>query len=143
MIRYLAESYDYKVTAEDEQVYLEFKNDPAKESVIIGDFYGNPHCAIILEDEDYVVMGGEGLIIYKIEEPFEFYHYSQNEPAQFKELFRGSDCWWIKGIFQDSFDYDGKSFSFLALNKEGYALYKMNAFTLEMEKIGAFEDLPK
>ncbi len=137
MLKYLAECYDYKVTSEDETVYLEKKGTQC-EPVIIGDFYGNPRCAIIL-NEDYVVMGGCGMIIYKIEEPLEEYQYNTGENKQFTEMFRDpKDIWWILSLWQDSFDDDENLFYFVATNKEGNSLYKMNAATLELQKMGTF-----
>src|SRR4029078_4833828 len=73
MTRYLAESTNYKVTSEYEYVTFHFKNRPSKKPVYLGDFYGDPDCAIISKDEKYVVAGGCGLIIYRLQEPFQEY----------------------------------------------------------------------
>jgi len=93
--KFLAESENYKVTSEYESVYLEFKNSD-RESIYIGDFYGDPTGAIISKGERYVAMSGYGIIIYKLNEPFAEFKYDtsseqyiefKNKPEDFLDTF--------------------------------------------------------
>lgn len=137
MIKYLAESENYKVTSEYESVSLHFKKRLMKKPLFIGDFFGDPECAMISRDEKYVVMAGCGLIIYKLQEPFA--PYGENDiPGQFFEFFRDpSNNWWINGLHQTNIDSDWKYFRFVAANDEGESIYKMDSNNFEIEMISA------
>ena len=140
MIRYLAESENYKVTSEYEYATLHFKNKLHRKPVDIGDFYGDPDCAIISRNENYLVVAGCGLIIYRLREPFTEYGDIGN-PTQYSEFFREPEFhWWINGLHQTDIDSDWKYFRFVAANKEGEFIYKMNADDFSIEKIGASKD---
>jgi hypothetical protein len=132
----LAESTNYKVTAEDETVTLWFK-DESRPPVDIGDFYGNPDCAIISADEKYVAMGGYGLIIYKLQEPFDSYNYKQSN--QYTEIFRDvNDNRPISCLYQDWLDdlnLGPQYFRFIASNGNSESVYRMNAVNNEFEII--------
>ena len=67
----LAESINYIITSEYETVNLEIKN--RNQTIIIGDFYGDPCVALISEDETFCLVGGEGIIIYYLQDPFSEY----------------------------------------------------------------------
>jgi hypothetical protein len=137
MIRYLAESENYKVTSEYEYATLHFKNKLFGGSVYIGDFYGDPDCAIISRDEKYLVVAGCGLIIYRLKEPFMEYVGNENS-NQYSEFFREPENdWWINGLHQTDVDGDWKYFRFVASNKEGEFIYKMNVEDFNIEKIGS------
>src|SRR4051812_9614507 len=100
MIRYLAESENYKVTSEYEYATLHFKNKILKKPVYIGDFYGDADCAIISRDEKYLVVAGCGLIIYRLKEPFTEYG-DTGSSTQYSEFFREpTNHWWINGLHQ-------------------------------------------
>ena len=71
----LAESEHYAVLREYEGCELIFKNKKLP-SVCIGDFYGDPDFALIDSSEKFVLMGGFGIIIYMLREPYEHYRYN-------------------------------------------------------------------
>ena len=133
MLRYLAESENYKVTSEYEYVTLHFKNKPSRKPVYIGHFYGDPECAIISRNERYIAVCGCGLIIYKLDEPFIEYGETKN-PNQYSEFFRDPH-WWINGLHQTDVDSDWKYFRFVAANEEGEFIYKMDSDSFKIEKI--------
>jgi hypothetical protein len=140
MIRHLAESENYKVTSEYEYATLHFKNKLIRESVYIGDFYGDPECAIISRDEKYLVLAGSGLIIYRLKEPFTEYGDS-GKSTQYSEFFREPEnLWWINGLHQTDIDSDLKYFRFVAANNDGEFIYKMNADDFNIEKISSSVD---
>lgn len=66
----LAEIRNYIITSEYETVNLEIKN---RNQTIIGDFYGDPCVALISVDETFCLVGGEGKIIYYLQDPFSEY----------------------------------------------------------------------
>ena len=68
MERVLAQSNKYIISYEYETVFLKFIDKDRK--IIIGDFYGDPKTAFISSDESYCVIGGRGLIVYFLNEPF-------------------------------------------------------------------------
>jgi hypothetical protein len=140
MIRYLAESENYKVTSEYEYATLHFKSKPLKESIDIGDFYGDPNCAIISRDERYVVVGGCGLIIYRLEEPFAEYGDDKNTNQYFEFFREPPNDWWINGLHQTNIDSDRKYFRFIAANNDGEFIYRMDAESFKVEKINSSLD---
>lgn len=131
---FLVESDHYKVVSEYETVYLYFKN-REQEPIIIGDFYGDPECALISFDEKYVVMAGCGIIIYKLQEPFEAYKYDQ-PLNQYAEIGRHKpDILWVDALYQKSGE-DCKYFRFIVDNGEGNTIFRMDSETLEVERLG-------
>lgn len=78
----LAESKKYIIFNEYESVILKFKKN--NKLVQIGDFYGEPQAAAISENEEFCVIGGCGVIVYYLKEPFEEYEYNKFSP-QWKE----------------------------------------------------------
>ena len=137
MIKYLAESKNYKVTSEYESVTLHLKNKLLKQSVYIGYLYGDPDCAIISKDEKYLVVAGCGLLIYNLLEPFN--EVCIDQPTfQYSEFFNNADnVWWVNGLHQTDIDADWKYFRFVAANNEGEFIYKMNAEDFNIEKISS------
>lgn len=96
MNRILAESENFNITHEYEKVFLDFKSENKR--VLIGDFYGDPQVALISKDERYCVIGGCGLVIYFLKEPYQEYSYNKDS-QQWKELFReNDDIWWIEEL---------------------------------------------
>jgi len=87
----LTQSKTYRVFHEYEVVFL---NRPHGPEVIIGDFYGDPSCAVISPCETWCAIGGTGLIIYFLKEPFEPYCYNHSTD-QWVEFGRKKDdfCW--------------------------------------------------
>lgn len=99
MERKLAESWNYLITYEYETVYLYIKNSDKK--IVIGDFYGDPEVAIISRDESYCAIGGCGIIIYYLKEPFKEFEYNK-DCNQWKEVLRNpKDIWWIEDIIEN------------------------------------------
>ena len=102
MMERLAESTNYIIFYEYETVLLKIKNTFGFS--VIGDFYGNPQFAVISKNEKFCVMGGAGIIIYFLTEPFEEYQYNTHS-EQWKEWGRGqNDCdtiWVNKIVFID------------------------------------------
>ncbi len=66
----MAESEHYTVLKEFETCILLFK-DRSRRAVSIGDFYGDADFALIDKNEMFVVTGGCGIVIYRLQEPFE------------------------------------------------------------------------
>jgi len=93
----LAESPKYQISSEYESVFLKIKE--TSQVIEIGDFYGDPQIVAISCDEKYCVMGGAGVIIYFLKEPFQEYQYNiQSE--QWREWGReNSDkTIWVKNL---------------------------------------------
>lgn len=97
MTSILAESRNYILTNSYEQVFLTIKNTSKK--IYIGDFYGDPQDAMISPSEDICIIVGYGIIIYKLEEPFEEYEYNKSS-GQWNEHFRENN----NEIFFDSIE---------------------------------------
>lgn len=135
MIRNLAESEHYKVTSQFEYVTLHFKGKIFKKPVYPGDFYGDPDCCIISKDEQYLVVAGCGIIVYRLAEPFNEYG-SAAVVQQYAEFFREPPHhWWIRELHQAEMDGECKYFRFVAEHEEGEFVYRMNAIDCRFEKI--------
>ena len=63
-LRILAESDQLVVGHEWETAFLIFKERPLRE-IQLGQHYGDPTCAVISSNNDWVVVGGEGLTIWR------------------------------------------------------------------------------
>lgn len=96
----IAESDHYAVVREYEDCYLMFK-DMSRRSVSIGDFYGDAEFALIDRNERFVVMGGYGIIIYFLHEPWDIYTYDKKTP-QWIELGRGETEMYYDAVNQKS-----------------------------------------
>ena len=96
-MKVLAESSKYQILNEYEYVFLKIKKD--SRLINIGDFYGEPQFALISEEEEYCAVGGAGLIIYYLTEPFVEYTYNI-ECSQWREWGRGNanDTIWVNNI---------------------------------------------
>ena len=93
----LAESKNYLVEHEYETVL------PSPRSggkVVIGEFYGDPDVAIIDQEEKWCAIGGCGLIVYWLEQPFAEYHYRTHSPQYFEMNRYPPDVWWVEEIDQ-------------------------------------------
>jgi len=96
----LAGSNKYRISHEFETVWLELDD---RDPIVIGDFYGDPVTAIIDVDEKWCVIGGCGLIIYYLEEPFDDFAYNKIS-GQYREVGRiASNIWWVQEIEQIGF----------------------------------------
>lgn len=93
----LATSANFQISHEYETVWLVQKD---HSNVVIGDFYGDPSVAIIDAEERWCAVGGCGLIVYFIEQPFRPYEYGQYS-HQYVEVGRTKpDYWWVESIEQ-------------------------------------------
>lgn len=87
----LATSHNYTIEHEYELAYL---CTPDGRKVVVGDFYGDPQAALIDADENWCAIGGCGLIIYRLTEPFD--EYACGKPSkQYREFHREPPgvCW--------------------------------------------------
>lgn len=120
-IRYLAESESFKVYSIFESVYLKVKSscrsyiEYENTDECIASVYGDPDSAFISFDEEYVVIGGCGVTIYKTKsrETVELF----NEP---------DDITWTEGVYQSAEDQNN-FFRFNALTKtEKLAIHRLD-----------------
>ncbi|WP_109439812.1 hypothetical protein [Acinetobacter haemolyticus] len=97
----LSQSKSYKIIHLYESAYIApLQSSDINQYIEIGDFYGNPEVAIIDKNEKWCAVGGCGLIIYFIQEPFIPYQYDQ-ESSQYFELHRNPpSIWWITSLQQ-------------------------------------------
>ena len=83
----LAISENVKVESSFEKVFLSTKS---VEHLLIGDFYGDPDGAIIDWDERWVIMFGNGIIIYNLNGSYSPYN-CNNKTNQWVELYRETE----------------------------------------------------
>ena len=128
MIKYLAENTEYKVYSIFENVYLKYKktsnnlDDFESSDVLIASHYGDPNNAIILNDNNYVIVSGCGLTIYDIGKKSENHILAEPE-----------EITWTNAVFQDEADNQSLEFRFVAHNKSGHLrIFKMNLETFEI-----------
>lgn len=99
----LTESDHYKIIHLYEAVFIApIDSNNINEYNEIGYFYGEPEVAVIDQNEKWCAIGGCGLIIYFIQEPFSPYQYDQ-ESSQYFEIHRSPpSIWWIEDLQQIS-----------------------------------------
>ncbi len=133
MKRVLAESENYIVTSEYEMVSLLFKTKD-RAPIYIGDFYGDPDSAIISSDEKYVAMAGCGLIIYKLQEPFD--DYAVNESTNQYFIFNNSEpnIWWTSSLHQSVDDVNPKFFRFAKEENSKEVIYRFDTSINKVDK---------
>lgn len=129
----LAESEHYRVSYEHEVVFLTRKlQPPSGADVIIGDFYGDPSAAIIDAKERFVMVAGQGLIIYYLTEPFEPYRYGAKTNQWIGLLREPPDSWWIESLIQQ----DEDTFLFeVDAHSDRSGTYKLIFPRLKIEKV--------
>lgn len=93
----LAQSKNYKLFGDYEEAILEGPN--IDQSLIVGDFYGAADCGCIDYREKWCISGGNGIVIYKIENPFESYQYD-HKTVQWDDLWRDEPDWYPEVIYQ-------------------------------------------
>lgn len=99
IMKVLAESVKYVIFYEYEKVFLYIKENDKR--VLIGEFYGDPYIAVISYDESFCVIGGEGIIVYYLKEPFEEFRTSADISSQWKTWGRDDgETVWIDEIHQ-------------------------------------------
>ncbi len=93
----LTYSDNYKIWYEYETVFLQIKD--KDQLIVIGEFYGDPQVAIISKSETFCVVGGCGIIIYHLKEPYERYLHDVPSP-QWKEWRREDEnnTIWVNDI---------------------------------------------
>jgi hypothetical protein len=80
----LAQANKFTVEHEYEVVWLRHAYDCR---TVIGDFYGDPRCAVIDQDEKWCAVAGRGIILYRLHKPFDEYQYDKKS-HQYEEIFR-------------------------------------------------------
>lgn len=93
----LAQSKNYAIGHEYETVYLLSRGHP----VVIGDFYGDPGVALIDRDEKWCAVGGHGLVLYRLEEPFA--QFQMGVPSvQYVAINqeKAEWSWWVESLAQ-------------------------------------------
>ncbi|MGC3962354.1 MAG: hypothetical protein QM803_03245 [Rhodocyclaceae bacterium] len=96
-IQRLAHSANFEVSHEYETVWVTRQGE---QLAVVGDFYGDPTVAIIDSDEKWCAIGGSGLIVYFLEEPFDEYKYDEQSDQYFEVNREGDNTWWVKSIHQ-------------------------------------------
>ena len=94
----LVESENYEILYEYEKAFLKFKG--INRLILIGEFYGDPYTAIISKIEDFCVVGGEGIIVYYLNEPYLEYDKNITNSKQWMEWGREDETIWIEQIEQ-------------------------------------------
>ena len=94
----LANNSFYTIWNEYETTFLTISK--KKKNIVIGDFYGDPECAIIDKYNKFCVVGGCGIIIYYFKRPFLPYKYNTN-CTQWKEYYRDGSIYVINIIQLD------------------------------------------
>ena len=92
----MCESEHYVVLSEFESVFLYIKDKTKR--ILIGYFYSDPEIARISPDERFCIMGGEGIIVYYLDEPFA--EYSGLPSEQWMEWGRDDpeNIMWVESI---------------------------------------------
>lgn len=99
-MKQMAESNNYLILNEYEKVFLKLK--AASQLILIGEFYGDPDVTLISDDETYCAVGGEGVIIYYLRDPFEEFSTDHKSSNQWKIWGRDTDeeTMWVSKIDQ-------------------------------------------
>ena len=99
-MKQMAESNNYLILNEYEKVFLKLK--ATSQLILIGEFYGDPDVALISDDETYCAVGGEGVIIYYLRDPFEEFSTKYKSLNQWKIWGRGTnkETMWVSEIDQ-------------------------------------------
>jgi hypothetical protein len=127
----LAQSNNYKLFASYEEVTLE--GGLIDHLVIAADFYGGAICGVIDKNEKWCVLGGNGLVVYYLIEPFHSYT-PKTESAQWKELFtEEKDTPWYP---ETAYQFDETTVR-LVMDIHGTArgVYDFNVYSLALTKL--------
>ena len=128
MRKLLAQSTNYTLFGVYEEAQLE--GPTIDGHVVVGDFYGDVECACIDKQERWCVTGGNGLIIYQLQAPFEAYRYEQ-ATDQWRELWRSDEAWQPEVIYQVD-----ENIVRLVIDvfSDAKGVYDLNVETLELTK---------
>ena len=131
MLRYLSESKNYKVYSIYENVYLKDKrssknlNDFDKNDKFITSHCGDPDYALILQNEEYVIISGCGISVYNIK--------LKSENHILDEV---DNVTWTEGLHQSSADNQNVEIRFVSHNRSNQLrVFKMNIESLETEEL--------
>jgi hypothetical protein len=131
MIRYLAESQSFKVYSIYESVFLKNKLLSTKmQEYDVNDkdvawHYGDPSGALILPDENFVIVAGCGLSVYDLQ--------SQSEKHILDAPKR---IWWTNGLHQAGEDDQTKEVRFVSYNAQSQLrVFKLNVESLVITEI--------
>jgi hypothetical protein len=94
----LAESPRYLVYHLYETAYLHFKG-AARTDIAIGCFYGDPQTGYMAPDETYCVLGGCGLLLYYLREPFDDYNHHPTSANWWEWGQEADNIYWIESIY--------------------------------------------
>lgn len=134
--RTLAESKNFKVVSEFEVVTLVRKSGSfsnMRDNIIVGDFYGDPAGAVILENEKFVLSFGAGLILYQLTEPFEPYEYGKRSLQWIEKFREPEDIWWIDKAQQEFVN----TFLFRVVeNNKHDGIYRLKLPDIAVEQLG-------
>jgi hypothetical protein len=131
----LFRSENYIITHEWEIAYLIRLRDNFK--IMIGEFYGDPSCAFIPDNEKYCIIGGNGFIIYYLNEPFISYD-NDMKTDQWVEFFREKDNeLWIDSI------YNGDSVNEVKIIVDPYDKIKGGIYVFDINKKDLKKILPE
>ena len=125
----LAQSKNYKLYGIYEEAHLEGANIDGH--IIVGDFYGSVDCACIDQNEKWCISGGNGIVIYRLESPYENYQYNKNT-TQWKELWRDEKDWYPEVIYQET---DNSVRIVIDVYSDAKGVYELNVETLELVKL--------
>ena len=93
----LATSNNYSIEHEYELAYLRL---PDGRKIVVGDFYGDPQAALLDADENWCAIGGCGLIIYRLAEPFDEYAYGKPSRQYWEFNREPPSVFWIEELTQ-------------------------------------------
>jgi hypothetical protein len=100
-MRELARSRNFAVAHEYEDAFLAL---PDGRRVPVGNFYGDPACALIDQRERWCVVAGCGLLVYFLREPFWPADVFPSEQYAWVRPSWGGDPWWVEAVYQPADD---------------------------------------
>ena len=105
---------------------------PGRRELCIGDFYGDPACGVIDANKKWCVVGGCGLIVYRIQPPFREYDYDVI-CDQWSEFGRDlGDAWWVSHLEQ----VDAKHVRFTVDEVDKHSgIYELNVDSMAVRRL--------
>lgn len=129
----LAESSNFSVWSDFEEVHLRRSSGT---DTVIGHFHGDPECALIDGQEGWCAVGGSGLIVYWLREPFCEYEYD-TICDQWREFGRLGDTWEITKLEQTGAD----QLRFHVDPNSGHSgTYDLNVQSLRIQRVAGDAD---
>jgi hypothetical protein len=96
-MKILARNENYIVFSRDEDLWIA-KTNSVDNKQSIGRFVGGPNCALISEDDRYLVVAGYGILLVDINKVFDNYN---NETLGKLYFRRGNRRYWISKIWEN------------------------------------------